>query len=107
MKYLVVLRKATVAPVGFDTPEKAVADFLLKCPEITPDGVISEMKKRITPSKKRKKLFCPRRVICVETQEVFNSVNDAISKYGSSVAKIIGKGKKTKGRSFEYKDSKK
>jgi hypothetical protein len=54
MKYLVVLKKAAVAPIGFDTPEQAVADFLLKCSKITPDGVIAEMKKRIPSSKKRK-----------------------------------------------------
>lgn len=107
MKYLVVLKKAAVAPIGFDTPEQAVADFLLKCSKITPDGVIAEMKKRILSSKKRKGGFCSRRVICVETQEVFDSVHDAVSKYGTTVAKIIGKGKKTKGRSFEYKDSEK
>lgn len=107
MKYLVVLKKAAFAPIGFDTAEQAVADFLLKCSEITPDGVMAEMKKRIPLSKKRKRGFRSRRIICVETQEVFDSVHDAMSKYGTTVAKIIGKGKKTKGRSFEYKDNQK
>lgn len=107
MKYLVVLKKAVSAPIGFDTPEQAVADFLLKCEKITPDGVIAEMKKRISLPKRRIVSFRNRCVICVETQEVFGSVHEAMAKYGSTVGKIIGKGKKTKGLSFEYRDEKK
>lgn len=110
MKYMVFLKKVEKAPCGFDTPEQAVADFLLTCKDITPDAVIDEMKRRI--KKPAVKTFRPkegkkRPVLCVETGVVYESVFHASMAYGERLIKALKAGKPYKGLHFKYADEKK
>lgn len=108
MKYMVTLKSAQNAPVGWSTPEQAVADFLLTCPKITPDGVIAEMKRRMkkpSPLKKTSTKGKGRAVVCVETGVVYDSVFLAQAAVGSGICKALKAGKPFKGFHWKYKDS--
>lgn len=108
MKYMVTLKSAKNAPVGWNTPEQAVADFLLTCQQITPDGVIAEMKRRMkkpSPLKKTSTKGKGRAVVCVETGVVYDSVFLAQAAVGSGICKALKSGKPFKGFHWKYKDS--
>lgn len=104
MKYMVTLKSAKNAPVGWNTPEQAVADFLLTCPKITPDGIIAEMKRRIKKPKTKSTKGKERAVVCVETGVEYESVFLAQTAVGSGIAKAIKAGRRFKGYHWQYKD---
>lgn len=108
MKYMVSLKCAQNAPVGWSTPEQAVADFLLTCPKITPDVVIAEMKRRLkkpSPSKRKSTKGKGRAIVCVETGVVYETVFLARAAVGSGICKALKAGKPYKGFHWKYKDS--
>ena len=110
MKYIVSLKSAQKAPFGFDTPEQAVADFLLTCSNITPAAVIEEMKRRIKKTNGktfRPRLISPRPVLCVETGVVYESVFLAKTAHGEGLGKALKTGQAFKGLHFKYADGKK
>ena len=107
MKYMVSLKCAQNAPVGWNTPEQAVADFLLTCPKITPDGVIAEMKRRIKKPKKKSSKGRTHAVVCVETGVEYESVFLAITACGGGLVKSLKDGRAVNGVHWKYKDAKK